>query len=435
MSEEFKVYVGIDWATTAHEVCVCAGEDGTVIERRSVAHSGAGLREMTEWLTQLGEGRAEAVAVAIEVPHGAVVDALLDRGIAVFSLNPKQLDRFRDRFGPSGAKDDRRDARALADALRTDRRAFRRLSAAPASTVLLRELVRTEDELKEESRRLSNRLRELLNRYYPQVLTLSPAADDSWVWELLLKAPTPAQGRVVRRAYLDQLLRRHRIRRLDSAKIMEALEATPLVVAPGVVEAASGHVAILVPRLQLIAAQLKQVSKSLTEVLDALAEPVPDESDPEGREHRDVEILLSGPGVGRITVATMLAQASWAIEERDYHAFRSQAGLAPVTKSSGKSHRVVMRTACDRRLRTAVYHMARVATIHDPASRDYYRELRGRGKTHGCALRSVADRLCGILFAMLRDRTVYNPQLGRRAAAAHSCTDTVAVTSDLAQVA
>ena len=40
----------------------------------------------------------------------------MDRGFAVYSINPKQLDRFRDRFSPAGAKDDSRDARVLADA-------------------------------------------------------------------------------------------------------------------------------------------------------------------------------------------------------------------------------------------------------------------------------------------------------------------------------
>ena len=45
----------------------------------------------------------------------------------VYSVNPKQLDRFRDRFCVSGAKDDRKDALVLASALRTDRRRFRRV--------------------------------------------------------------------------------------------------------------------------------------------------------------------------------------------------------------------------------------------------------------------------------------------------------------------
>jgi len=48
--------------------------------------------------------------VAIEVPHGPVVDALIDRGFVVYAINPKQLDRLRDRFSVAGAKDDRRDA-------------------------------------------------------------------------------------------------------------------------------------------------------------------------------------------------------------------------------------------------------------------------------------------------------------------------------------
>jgi hypothetical protein len=104
----------------------------------------------------------------------------------------------------------------------------------------------------------------------------------------------------------------------------------------------------------------------------------------------------------------MLAQASRAIVDRDYHASRAQAGLAPVTRSSGRSRRVMMRRACDRRLRNACYHMARVASMNDPAARAHYQRLRGRGHSHGRALRSVADRILRILCAMLRDRTLYD---------------------------
>ena len=64
------------------------------------------------------------VGVAIETPRGPVVESLMERGIAVHSINPKQLDRFRDRLSPAGAKDDRRDARVLASALRTDPHCF-----------------------------------------------------------------------------------------------------------------------------------------------------------------------------------------------------------------------------------------------------------------------------------------------------------------------
>ncbi|WP_423927787.1 IS110 family transposase [Candidatus Palauibacter sp.] len=88
---------------------------------RTFRHGGAGLAEMAEWIVAGTGAAAGEVPVAIEVPHGPVVESLMDRGYPVYAVNPKQLDRFRDRFSPAGAKDDSRDARVLADALRTDR--------------------------------------------------------------------------------------------------------------------------------------------------------------------------------------------------------------------------------------------------------------------------------------------------------------------------
>ena len=58
----------------------------------------AWTRDVAHWLIALAGDDAAAVAVGIEVPHGAVVETLLERGLVVFALNPKQLDRFRDRF-------------------------------------------------------------------------------------------------------------------------------------------------------------------------------------------------------------------------------------------------------------------------------------------------------------------------------------------------
>src|SRR5437016_14572878 len=121
-----------------------------------------------------------------------MVEGLVERGFHVFALNPKQLDRFRDRFTVAGAKDDRRDAQVLASALATDQPAFRRLEPEHPLLLELRELSRLEDDLQEELGRLTNRLREQLHRYYPQLLHLVPAADEPWLWTLLERAPTPS---------------------------------------------------------------------------------------------------------------------------------------------------------------------------------------------------------------------------------------------------
>ena len=76
----------------------------------------------------------------------------------MYSINPKQLDRLRDRFCIAGAKDDRRDAYVLADGVRTDRRLFHRLQVADPRLIELRAWSRLAEELTEERVRLSNRL-------------------------------------------------------------------------------------------------------------------------------------------------------------------------------------------------------------------------------------------------------------------------------------
>ena len=126
-------------------------------------------------------------------------------------------------------------------------------------------------------------------------------------------------------------------------------------------------------------------------------------------EHRDVAILRSLPGIGRINLATLLSEASGPLSRRDYQALRTLSGVAPVTKRSGKSHVVVMRYASHVRLRNTVYHWARVATQHDHESRTRYAALRRRGHSHGRAIRGVADRLLAVACVLLQRQTLFDP--------------------------
>src|SRR5262249_18279781 len=141
----YALYVGIDWGTVTHQVAVLDAQRGLGGER-VIAHEAVALHAFTEWVMQLAGGEPARVAVALEVPRGAVVDTLLERGFHVFALNPKQLDRFRDRYTVAGAKDDRRDAFVLATALATDRPAFRRLELRAPLIVELREWSRGGDQ-------------------------------------------------------------------------------------------------------------------------------------------------------------------------------------------------------------------------------------------------------------------------------------------------
>jgi Transposase len=138
MTDEVHWYVGFDWAMERHRACLLDAEGKRVAER-DVTHDGAGLAELCSWLLERSGAHAQEIAVAIEAPRGPVVEVLLERGFQVFAINPKQLDRFRDRFSMSGAKDDSRDSEVLGHSLRTDRRAFRRLAIDDPLVIELRE--------------------------------------------------------------------------------------------------------------------------------------------------------------------------------------------------------------------------------------------------------------------------------------------------------
>jgi transposase len=104
----------------------------------------------------------------------------------------------------------------------------------------------------------------------------------------------------------------------------------------------------------------------------------------------------------------MLSEAAQSIAARDYSAFRAHAGVAPVTKRSGKRLSVIMRQACNDRLRNALYHWARVSMQKDPVTKLKYASLRARGHSHGRALRGVADGLLRLLFGMLKGGSLFD---------------------------
>ena len=274
--------------------------------------------------------------------------------------------------------------------------------------VELREWSRMTEDLQQERTRLSNRIREQLWRYYPQMLKLTDDAGADWFLALWALAPTPAKAARIHKSSIERLLKAWRIRRIDADEAIHTLRQKPVQAAPGTTEAATAHISMISVRLKVVNRQIKDAHRKL----DALCAKLADPGEPEpgqSPEQRDVTILRSLPGVGRIVLATLLAEAWEPVRARDHHALRSLCGVAPVTRRSGKKCVVDMRQACHMRLRTAVYHWSRGAIQHDELSKRRYRELRKRGHSHGRALRTVSDRLLAVACAMLRARTVFDP--------------------------
>ena len=102
MIETFQWYLGIDWGSEAHRFCL-VDSTGRICDERAVDHTVVGVHAALQDIRARTGAAAAAIAVGLELPRGVLVDTLLEEGFSVFAVNPKQLDRFRDRHTAAGA--------------------------------------------------------------------------------------------------------------------------------------------------------------------------------------------------------------------------------------------------------------------------------------------------------------------------------------------
>lgn len=410
------LFVGIDAADTSHEICAMNAE-GTRLFAGNVPQTVAGIEELMERLLALANGEPGAIGVAIEVNHGPVVEAFVLHGFCVFALNPKQLDRFRDRFSPAGSKNDALDALVLADSLRTDGHLFRQVDFPDDAVLELRGLVDIRSMLTEQLRAHANQLRSVLARNVPGLLELAPAADQPVLWDVTKKLLSGNLLRLPRRSSFAKILKQHRIRRMDPDTLYQAVKSTLLLRISGAQAADIHKIRSLLPILQIISQELKDVETHIKSMLEQMVapedthEPVPESPESHSPRHRysDAAIIASCVGVGPITLATLITKAWSPIAGRDLKSLRALCGVAPVTDQSGKTRTVKMRYACSRDLRHAIQSWALAAVRVDPRAKQHYRHMRDRGHNHNRAVRGVIDRMLAVLIAMLRDNTIYDP--------------------------
>ena len=133
------------------------------------------------------------------------------------------------------------------------------------------------------------------------------------------------------------------------------------------------------------------------------------EAQPNGDRPCDTAIVDSMIGFGPMVTAAVMGYCEAAIAARDLQHLRKRTGVAAVFSGSGKSYHIQQRYACSLTLRNAMYHAAHVAVMKDEHWRELYARIKSRGRSHGRALRGVADRMLSVLVAMLEKGELYDP--------------------------
>jgi len=396
-------YVGLDWASQAHDVTVL-DEAGQVLDRWAFPHSEAGWLMTVERLRR--QGLPDDLPVIVERTSGLVVDRLLSAGHPVVPVHPTAFFAARPRWGASGAKSDPGDSYKLADYLRTDGHRLRRLSPLDTGLQELRALVRLRDDHVRARTAASNQLAALLDAHWPGPRQLFASLMSPIALSFLTDYPTPIAAAHLGEARMASFLRRHHYRGgKKAADLVARLRAAP--VAPAGLPTAT-LAAMITAQVQLLRTLQQLISD--TERLIAARVVA----------HPRTGLLAGLPGVGVINLAQLLAEVGPILDRVDSaEQAATECGAAPVTRASGKTTGTYFRWAVNTRARKAITSFAHNARLRDPWAAKLYADARARGKRHPHATRILARAWLRVIWACWASQQPYDPARHRHARSSH----------------
>lgn len=393
------IFVGIDWAEEHHDVDV-RDEYGAQLAARRIRHGVVGLGELHDLVSSLVED-PDQVIVGIETDRGLLVSSLVAAGYQVHAINPRSVDRYRDRYALSGAKSDAGDAMVLAELVRSDRHHHRRVAGDSAEAEGLKVLARNHQNLIWSRTRHVLQLRNLLLEFYPAFIAAAAGKVGTRdALAVLSIAADPLAGRKVSRARIANVLRRAGRQRyvdITTDRFYAELRAPHLTASDAITASSSASVKALVAVIATFSEQIEQLELLLVEQFKA---------------HDAAPIISSVPGLGAVLGARILAE--FGDDPNRYADARSRknyAGTSPITRASGKSNAVIARFVRNRRLADACNRWAFASLSASPGSRRYYDEQRLNGKTHSQALKALSNRLVGVLHGCLDHQLAYNEEI------------------------
>ena len=186
-------YVGIDWADEEHYAYI-TDDSGQKLDSFSMKHSEEGMSKLHHRICRFSL-KLDNVLFSLETDNGLVVSTLMDWGYTVYPINPKAVDRYRDRYKTSGIKSDEFDACVLANILRTDRERFQPILPDSQLSRELKVLTRDREKLVGDRTRLSNRLTAILKACYPAALELFSEVAQPITLSFLSNYPTYEDAR------------------------------------------------------------------------------------------------------------------------------------------------------------------------------------------------------------------------------------------------
>lgn len=327
-----------------------------------------------------------------------------EQGCDVKEVNPVKTDRQRDFYGQD--KSDHLDALATAVVVL---RAYDRLpDVKPVREAVqaTRELSRYQEQLVKEKTAAVNRLHNLLANQYPGYKSFFSSIMGVTALAFWSTYPTPHHVEEVSIEELTEFFyekSNHRINReagrekaqliLDNCEqVLSSDKGLLIETQARIIQDLAHHLVELLESIEEVKAQLEVTVSATGQQLETF---------------NGLGIVLAG----RIIADTVNTERF----DNDPNRYASYNGTAPALKGSGKHYRHVENKRCNRRLKDSFNKLAMNAALHEPLSKAYLKHLtEEKGMERNQAIKRLMRRLSDIIFAMMRDKTPYDPEIHRK---------------------
>jgi len=397
--QQKMIYVGIDWADDHHDI-VITDDSAKTLNQFRINHTPDGFTLLHTTIASHQKSPAD-VLIAIETNRGLLVHELLRAGYTVYAINPKAVNRYKDRHVLSKAKSDILDAQALAHLLRTDRHRFKALVPLPEDYRLLDRLCGDLRKLVDEKSRIINQIISCLKDFYPKALEIF-SLDSQIFIDFLKTFPDHNTLSACKKKTFLAFIKKHRYPYPDKIdEFWKTIQSPTL--QPDNIAARAGKLRLLMllDQLENLKTHLNYYEQEIQKILNNLPES---------------NSIKSLPGVGN-RLAPELVAALGPNNKDSHHRFHSAgeiaklSGCVPVIKQSGKWEKVSIRYACVRPRRRTFSDWAFTSLKASSWARAYYDYHKARNQSHFTILRNLGKKWIKILFAVWSTGTSYDEAL------------------------
>jgi transposase len=395
--QRFRWFLGIDVSKETFDAC-CLPNQGERLFNLSASMDRKGFGELIKQLSALSMTQA-SILVGMESTacyHINLYSFLVSLGYPVVVINPLLISNFV-KLQLRKTKTDKKDAFVIAQFLLLNRDS---LSQTLLSSEIsdLRDLSRQRESLVDQMSSIKSEIKRLLTMTFPELEHISGIFTKSML-RLLCQYPSAASMKQAKRSKIAKILIPGSYGKQTNASVDRILKA-----AQGSIGTSSPSKEIILKQKASLLIQLEEHLQELTDILIELCQ---------GKIQGEMDILTSMKGIGEKSAVNFLIEIGGDMKQFENHKkVIAMAGLDPALYQSGKIDRKgKISKRGNRHLRRVIWLMTTKVIQFNERFKQYYLKRIKDGLPYKKAVLATAHKLIRVIFAMLTNKTLFNPKM------------------------